>query len=276
MIKIAHESPKSIFLEVQKVTDYDYALVHLFDEDPEYKEMFYKAKADGREIVLDNSIFELGEAFDMQKFANWVIDLKPSWYIVPDSLENAHETMNNMEIWEKEYLSSIPKECKRIGVVQGKTYDEIVMCYTYMKTTGVDKIAIPFDLSLYTEMVPHPNTFMSYMLGRIALIGRLYEDKILDVNRPHHLLGTALPQEGKFYDSKHYSFIDSVDTSNPVVHGIVPDAFYDAIEGLQTKNSIKLYTMINMQLDGVTRDRVIENIWTFRKFWHDYYERKSR
>jgi hypothetical protein len=41
MIKIAHESPKSIFKEVQKVTDYDYALVHLFEEDPEYLKQMY-------------------------------------------------------------------------------------------------------------------------------------------------------------------------------------------------------------------------------------------
>jgi len=36
MIKIAHESPKSIFDTVQNYTDYDYALVHLFEEDEGY------------------------------------------------------------------------------------------------------------------------------------------------------------------------------------------------------------------------------------------------
>ena len=35
MIKIAHEAPKSIFHVVQKATDYDYALVHLLEEDEE-------------------------------------------------------------------------------------------------------------------------------------------------------------------------------------------------------------------------------------------------
>ena len=34
-IKIAHEAPLSIFDEVQDQTDYDYALVHLFDESEE-------------------------------------------------------------------------------------------------------------------------------------------------------------------------------------------------------------------------------------------------
>ena len=59
MIKIAHESPKSIFNEVQKHTDYDYALVHLFEEDKEYLQQFREARGAGREIILDNSIFEL-------------------------------------------------------------------------------------------------------------------------------------------------------------------------------------------------------------------------
>ena len=40
MIKIAHESPKSVFSEVQMNTDYDYALVHLFEEDKEYLKLF--------------------------------------------------------------------------------------------------------------------------------------------------------------------------------------------------------------------------------------------
>ena len=40
MIKIAHESPKSIFEDVQRFTDYDYALVHLFEEDEEYLNQF--------------------------------------------------------------------------------------------------------------------------------------------------------------------------------------------------------------------------------------------
>ena len=89
MIKIAHESPKSIFSEVQRFTDYDYALVHLFEEDKEYLKLFQDALKNGREVILDNSIFELEEAFDAEKFKYWVDDLRPSWYIVPDVLEDA-------------------------------------------------------------------------------------------------------------------------------------------------------------------------------------------
>ena len=91
MIKIAHESPKSIFEDVQKVTDYDYALVHLLEEDEEYLRLFERAIKRGREVILDNSIFELEEAFEADKFAYWVDRIRPEWYIVPDALENSFE-----------------------------------------------------------------------------------------------------------------------------------------------------------------------------------------
>ena len=38
MIKIAHEAPIDLFDEVQRLTDYDYALVHLLEENGRYRE----------------------------------------------------------------------------------------------------------------------------------------------------------------------------------------------------------------------------------------------
>ena len=126
MIKIAHESPKSIFSDVQKYTDYDYALVHLFEEDKEYLNQFKEAVSKGREVILDNSIFELEEAFDADKFAHWINELRPTWYIVPDVLEDAKKTMSQMASWNMHYSDVVFG--KKIGVVQGKTYKQIVAC----------------------------------------------------------------------------------------------------------------------------------------------------
>ncbi len=70
-IKIAHESPVELFYYIQSKTDYDYCLVHLLEENETYKELFVQACKE-REVILDNSIFELGEAFDMKKFFDWV------------------------------------------------------------------------------------------------------------------------------------------------------------------------------------------------------------
>ena len=261
MIKIAHESPKSIFNEVQKHTDYDYALVHLFEEDKEYLQQFREARGAGREIILDNSIFELEEAFDADKFNEWVNDLKPTWYIVPDALEDADKTIMQMEDWNNKgygYAGS-----GKIGVIQGKTYDEIVDCYNYMnKEADVDMIAISFDYSYYTQSVPHPNKYVSWMLGRVKLLGDLLRHGVINQTKPHHLLGCGLPQEFSFYKHSDYDWIYSLDTSNPVVHGIKGISY--GSDGLWNKERQKLHELINYNVEDT--NLILNNIQKFKWF----------
>ena len=123
MIKIAHEAPIDIFEEVQRLTDYDYALVHLLEQNGRYRDTFERAIKRGREVILDNSIFELEEAFEADKFAYWVDRIRPEWYIVPDALENSLLTMSQMENWNANF-KGLPG--KKIGVVQGQTYQSII------------------------------------------------------------------------------------------------------------------------------------------------------
>ena len=264
MIKIAHESPKSIFNVVQKYTDYDYALVHLFEEDKEYLQHFKDAVAKGREVILDNSIFELEEAFDADRFAYWIKELKPTWYIVPDALEQCYKTCDQMHEFFKKY----PKETlpgKAIGVVQGKTYEAIASCYDYMdKIAPVDMIAISFDYSYYNVSVPHPNKFVSWMLGRVKLLGDLEKNGVINKDKPHHLLGCGVPQEFMFYRESNYDWIYSLDTSNPVVHGIKGITYKD--QGLWDKESQKLFEMINYNVSEEQVNVILNNIQKFRWF----------
>jgi len=57
---ISHEVPKCLFQNSLEFNDYDYALVHLFDKDPKYLKFYKDCVAQGRHVLLDNSIFELG------------------------------------------------------------------------------------------------------------------------------------------------------------------------------------------------------------------------
>ena len=260
-IRIAHESPKSIFEEIQRVTDYDYALVHLLDEDKEYLTQFTEAIRKGREVILDNSIFELEEAFNADKFIHWVNELRPTWYIVPDALEDAKKTMSQMADWNLRYADAAYG--KKIGVVQGKTYKQIAACYEYMdKLANVDMIAISFDYSYYTESVPHPNKYVSWMLGRVKLLGDLLRDGIINEDKKHHLLGCSLPQEFSFYSQ--YDWIYSLDTSNPVVAGIKNVTYRE--DGLWYKESQKLHELINSDIDGDTLNNILYNIHKFKWF----------
>jgi len=141
-MKISHESPLSLLNTSRFYNDYDYALVHLFETEPEYYQFFVDSLAKGRHVILDNSIFELGTAFDSNRYAHWINELKPTEYIIPDALEDTLMTMDNaLDFMEKH--PNLPG--KKIGVVQGKNYTDLVNCYLYMDSViRADKIAISF------------------------------------------------------------------------------------------------------------------------------------
>ena len=261
MIKIAHESPIDIFDEVQRLTDYDYALVHLLEENSRYRDIFENAIKKGREVILDNSIFELEEAFEAERFAMWVQRLKPEWYIIPDALEDTSKTMIQAYDWHMNYRKNLPG--KAIGVVQGKTYEDIVECYMYMDNSiDADMIAISFDYSYYRQSCPHPNKYVSWMLGRVKLLGDLMRDGVINKDKPHHLLGCGLPQEFSFYKHNDYNFIYSLDTSNPVVHGLKEIEY--GKDGLWSKESQKLHELINVDIEDINLEKVTNNINKFK------------
>lgn len=259
-MKIAHEAPLSIFDKVQVKTDYDYALVHLFEENEEYYNKFVKAKNDGREVLLDNSIFELGTAFNGDTYANWIIRLKPDWYIVPDVLDNASATIDSFDNFISTY-AGLPG--KVIAVAQGSTYDELVTCYNYhANNPHVDKIALSFNHPFFQTMKPPlGNKYYRMMRGRQKVINDMLRDNIINTSLPHHLLGCGLPQE--FIEYKDYKWIDSMDTSNPVIHGMKGIRYEE--DGLQDKESVKLFTLIEEDVVDCWDD-IEYNIDVFSKF----------
>lgn len=256
---IAHESPNSIFHKVQEVTDYDYCLVHLLEENEEYLKLFKKAKLKGREIILDNSVFELEKAFDKDKFAKWIEEINPTSYIIPDVLEDAEATVRNIKDWPIKSFKS-----NSIGVVQGKTLEEVIWCYREIEPY-VNTIAISFDYSFFIDEKLNgklPTKYHHYMFGRDALINHMVNiAEVINKNKPHHLLGCGLPQEFECY--KDYTWIRSVDTSNPVVAGL-KGIRYNGIKGLEDKPSEKLFTLINYKPEENELQQILYNIECFR------------
>jgi len=265
-MKISHESPLCLLDRSRDYNDYDYALVHLFETEPTYLQFFKYSLAQGRTVLLDNSIFELGTAFDSDKFAHWIKELKPTEYIIPDVLESALGTMDNALDWKEKY-SDLPG--KTIGVVQGKSYEDLVQCYDYLDNViGVDKIAISFDYSYYLEVCPHPNKWMGYALGRVQTLTRLLNDGVINTEKPHHLLGCALPIEFMFY-REGFKWLDSLDTSSPIVHALLDFGYEPG--GLVSKKSIKLIELLNTPEPSVaTMHTINHNIQYFRSYVHGY------
>lgn len=259
---VSHETPISYLEKSKLYNDFDYALVHLFETHPQYLSFFKSSLLEGREVLLDNSIFELKEAFNADKFAEYIQELKPTYFIVPDVLEDALGTVESYNTFMHKY-KGLPGLW--MGAIQGKTYEEIVDCYKYMDAYA-DYIAISFDFSYYQGTGLSNSLTQSYAKlermcsGRQKLIKMLIDDGIWNHNKPHHLLGCSLAREFTAY--KNIPSIRSVDTSNPVVAGILNKRYIKGY-GLTDKPSVMLADLIDHE---VTQDQAEDIEYNTREF----------
>ena len=268
-MKIAHEAPLSLMPLIRELTDYDYALVHLFD-DPKvnpstrlhYRNFFEGSLAMGRGVILDNSLFELKESFDARVFCDIIKDLRPTYYVIPDAWHNAEKTVKNLHYWMNNFQQDVPSECKSIGVIQGKTYQEFLWCYRRV-SPYVDMVAITFSYPFYKEMSGMIDLNYQRMVGRQNLLNSLVKEDIFRPEQPIHLLGCSLPQEFALY-SDRFPFIRSVDTSNPVLHGLMNIRYQS--HGLDSKNEMLMADMIEAGASMEQKETIIRNIFDFRKF----------
>lgn len=267
----SHESPIQLFEESLIYNDYQYCLVHLMEENSEYRDWFLTVnKRFGADVLLDNSIFELGEAFEPHKYAYWLQEINPNYYIVPDVLEDADATMDAWTEWD---MSHKPvNKALRIGVVQGKTWQELVECYKWMSSEA-DYIAISFDYSYYTYTGLGEDKLEKWCSGRQRFIQDLIDKGYWNWSKPHHLLGCSLAKEFKYYADKRITNIRSCDTSNPIVAAL-KGLRYNGDLGLQEKPSTMLCDLINANVDEDTLELAQYNTTMFKHILGRYEEKE--
>jgi hypothetical protein len=211
-MKISHEVPICLLEDSLDFNDYQYCLPHLLDQDEDYKNFFYKVKQEGVYIIMDNSLHELGHAYDRSRLLYWINELKPNEFIVPDVWENCNQSIVNAREWIQVELS---KEVTKVAVVQAKGIREAITCYQTYKDLGYKKIAFSYGANYYLDHSSHPNKNLAKALGRIEIVSRLYNSKIISHTDRIHLLGCQIPQEFSWY--KDMPFIETIDTSNPIM-----------------------------------------------------------
>ena len=243
---ISHEVPRNLLKESRKWNDYDYAFAHLYN-DPDFH-LFYKESAQdlGRKVLFDNSAFELGAGI-FDEFGRHVVDLKPTWYVIPDVRHNGPETIESY----KKFVGTFP-DLPGIGIcaIQGETFDDLVDCYKFM-IEKTKKIAIPFDSHGYDQS-------LQPWERRPAFLERLSALPIWKEN-PMHLFGTYAAKEflSPVYRKIHF---ETVDTSNPVTA---------AAEGWRyTETGIEAKSTIRLMMDNpppIDPDLLEYNIKAFRR-----------
>ena len=138
MFKVSHELPINMLDQSYDINDYEYCLPHLLDQNETYKNHFYKAKKDRRYIVMDNSLHELGKAYDTDRLLHWINELEPNEFIVPDVWQDKTATLVNAKRW---ISIELPENTTKIAVVQAEDYHEAAECYNILQMQGYKKIA---------------------------------------------------------------------------------------------------------------------------------------
>lgn len=285
-VELYHEMPLSMLLDGYedklKISGH-YALVHLYEKHRKYFEYSVDRLVEGYPVILDNSIFELGKSFDADRFAFWIKELvkcagkgnvnRNLVYIIPDVLDDANATVSQAA----EFLFKYEKlPGKKMAVAQGTTIAELVKCYEMLNSlTNLDRTGVSFNCEAYTKHDPaldaelwpgDKEILQAWTAGRQRFIASLMEryGSSRDLPSPLHLLGCSLPQE--FIHYRGADFIASIDTSNPIVHGMkgVPYSH----NGLKDKESVKLADLFEAEVADYQLELIEWNTTVFRWFVH--------
>ena len=262
-MKISHEVPLFLLEDSQKFNDYDYALVHLLDSDQDYANYFIKAKQEGRYIILDNSLHELGTAYNDSGLLYWIDKIRPNEFIVPDVWENCIQSVVNARKWAQ---IKLPDEVTKVAVVQAKSVREAITCYQTYRDLGYKKIAFSYGANYYLDHSSHPNKNLAKALGRIEIVSRLYNSNIINATDRVHLLGCQVPQEFSWY--LDMLFIETIDTSNPIMDTI-DNMPYSPI-GLTEKPKANMNDHFYMVAEDMDFDLLMWNLDKFRELLKKY------
>jgi hypothetical protein len=206
---------------------------------------------------MDNSLHELGHAYDTDRLMHWINELQPDEFIVPDDWEDMEASIKNAAEWIR---NALPPNILKVAVVQAKSIREAAECYFKYKTLGYKKIAFSYGAAYYKEHFPHPTPAVATAVGRVSVISKLYKEGVIKDTDNVHLLGCAIPQEFTHY--RNMPFITTIDTSNPIMAAI-EGTVYEPY-GLDQKPKTKIDEVIDSKFDKPQIGKVILNIKYFR------------
>ena len=191
-IKISHEVPFCLLEKSREFNDYDYCLPHLMDENEEYRNFFHESKKMGRYIVMDNSLHELGEAYNTKRLLYWVNEIEPNEFIVPDVWEDYTASVVNARQWSKVKLpkgvdSGQYLKLENLGDFRQGEIGDLVVQIELVEKDGYEKMNNDLIYNLFLDLnevnddrlrVPHPD-------GELMLS----QPKIFDTSKPLRLKG---------------------------------------------------------------------------------------
>jgi len=261
-MKISHEVPLYLLEGSRNFNDYHYCLPH-FVSNSIYKEFYVAASNNEEFTILDNGLFE-GTVVNDAELIKLISDIKPDIFIIPDEWNEHLISSANAKRWVNNHKNRIPDKTKLMGVLQGKTYAELLLCYDLYVMLGITHIAINHSSEGFLDLSNKtPNIAYNKMVGRNRFMTLLEQDDNFNPDFYYHLLGINLSQEGQLLSK--YKWVNSIDTSNPIIYAITKGKYPHHLGGVIAKPSTKLEAFFYDHRHDIIHDNIIYNVNQFKK-----------
>mgnify|MGYP003147917822 CR=1 FL=1 len=141
LVPVAH-------LDLIKNDSYFMALAHVAENDNEYLDFFRDMAHDGRTVILDNSVVELGEPMPIAHQLTMANYIGAEELVLPDYFEDNRRTLYE-SLKAMTFLRDQRYAGRTMGVPQGTSRRYWELCARKMIEAGVDTIGVSYR---YTEM----------------------------------------------------------------------------------------------------------------------------
>lgn len=229
---ITHEFPLQFYLDgtAEKLTDYDYCLAHRYLSNEKYRSYMKEQVSKGRKVYLDNSLYELGKAWDDEEYVSIIKDLQPFCYMLPDMFRNFEgNILSQVEFYKRHpelssFFNSIPVIIPHANSLKNPD-DNLIRSINILRDEIKTKvmIAIPFADYSFENPDNSEDYFteedIPYIPLRQAYNRKLfldYHSKELSCNQIHLLGCKSLAEFDLWSNDFNKGSIFSLDTSHPV------------------------------------------------------------
>lgn len=217
-VDLALEIPIALLDDIFPLTDIGFSLAHMILQNEEYRK-FYK----GKNHIMDNSMYELGQPMEYDDLLNAVLESRPTTIIAPDWMNEAQMT-SEAGLMMQSHIMDVQKEVRPdVGIViQGSGLEERMSFFKWAQMNKFNPICFPFRLRE----------------GRQTLIGSLAASNAFRSDEWYHLMGLNATYE--LGAVKKLPGRWSVDTGKPCKPGL--DMKHDDWRGKGKLDILRGYT----------------------------------
>ena len=189
------------------------------DFNKKYCEYFRKRAKAGYFTLMDNGAYE-GDLISNDILLELAEYIRPNCIVAPDALGNSEETIRKtFNFLESDIYLKLPKEMEIMAVPQGKTLFEYLEAYRlFSYEPRITFIGLNF-VSNFDIPDKKNSDFKDFqqMNNRLAMVKYLEDNKLVNKEKKHHLLGLSSPLELAHHKDREWIYPN--DSSCSFIHG---------------------------------------------------------